>query len=567
MHKVLCLVLTAGLLCGCAAIPTNSDVHLGQTVTTDLTSQFIRVIARPPVAGMSPDVLLQGFLDACADSSDDFRIARQYLSSGVSTNWNPSTGIQVYDSTKMQITAVGRDFQISAPLDSAISSSGHRTVPPALSDVSAHFQVSKNENGEWRISQLPNGLLLTRGDVERGFRPVPVYFLNPTSELLVADTVLLPTSSPGAATILVKNLLSGAPSDLAGGVRNAFPLGTKLTYGSVPVSAGVAQVDLSVDVLAASKLSRQEMSAQLIWTLTSLPNVSSVQITVSGQQLTVPGVPALQTVANWEEFNPRPTDSGSRLHAVIGSQVVALSNGKPQVVAQIQSNVATSLSNAASSQSGKVFAGVLVDGKSLVANFQTPNSLTVVMTGEALSEPTFDSNDNILIADFGRGLRVISADGMQHSIPLDTNLIGSANDVRGLVVAPDGVRVALVFANGATDTLAVGSLIRTQDSLRIVDVHRVEYQLTRIRDVVWKDPLTLAVLGAQGAGGQQLYTVGIADGKIISTNAPIGAQSLAVDQKGTTVLGVVDATRASIMKIVFGQWTVVDQGASPFYAR
>ncbi len=566
MRKV--LVIAAGLvvLSGCANIPSTSEVHLGQTVAVDTTTQFIRVIARPPVDGMSPDAVLQSFLDACADSSNDFEIAREYLSSVTSADWNPSTGVQIYDASKMQITASGLDYQVNAPLDSVISSSGHRSVPPKPSEISEHFQVAKNENGQWRIDKLPNGLLLTRGDVERSFRSVPVYFLNPAGDRLVADTVLLPASTAGAATTLVKNLLSGASSELAGSVKSAFPIGTKLTYGSVPVNAGIAQVDLSSDVLAASKSARQSMSAQLVWTLTSLPNVSSVRLTVSGQQLAVPGVPAIQSVSNWQRFNPRTVSLESSLHVVLASRVVSIANGKSEVKARIPSDVATNLANASASQDGSIIAGTLTDGKTVVSNLLTPDSLTPVLTGEALSEPSFDSQNNILVADFGRGITVISADGSLHSVPVDANSVGSTTDVRSLYIAPDGVRVVLVFSNGATDILAIGALTQTQNSLRIDGVHRLEYRLTSVRDVGWQDPMTLQVLGSQLTGGQQIISLGVADGKVTTSNAPVGAQSLAIDVQGGTVLGVVDANKASIMRIVFGQWTSVERGSTPYFS-
>ena len=72
---VLGVVLVAS---GCAAsIPTSGPIEQGQLVGVDAEDQFIRVIARPPRAGMTPVELVQGFLEASASFDGNHAVARR----------------------------------------------------------------------------------------------------------------------------------------------------------------------------------------------------------------------------------------------------------------------------------------------------------------------------------------------------------------------------------------------------------------------------------------------------------------------------------------------------------
>ena len=59
------VALLALLLSGCSGIPTSSQVFYGEEISEDTSTQFVRVIARPPSNDMSPEEIVRGFLDAC----------------------------------------------------------------------------------------------------------------------------------------------------------------------------------------------------------------------------------------------------------------------------------------------------------------------------------------------------------------------------------------------------------------------------------------------------------------------------------------------------------------------
>ena len=85
-----CLVAVAALVAGCASIPTASTVRQGDEVLSGgQDDPFIRVLARPPVDGMSQRQIVAGFLEASASFDGDHEVARQYLAPEVREQLGP----------------------------------------------------------------------------------------------------------------------------------------------------------------------------------------------------------------------------------------------------------------------------------------------------------------------------------------------------------------------------------------------------------------------------------------------------------------------------------------------
>lgn len=193
-----CALLLAG--CGnlsttlTAQVPTSGPIQQGDKVTAGTNDQFIRVIARPPTPGMTPTQLIQGFLDASASFEDDHLVARQYLTKDASDTWDPSTVVRVFEGSGT-LTETGRLVSFSASQAATVSASGTYRVSEAGSTVLAGYDVVK-DGGEWRISGLPSGLVLSQPDAERTFRSLAVYFFNPAFTQLVPDPRLIPVYGP-----------------------------------------------------------------------------------------------------------------------------------------------------------------------------------------------------------------------------------------------------------------------------------------------------------------------------------------------------------------------------------
>ncbi|MEO6821719.1 MAG: LpqB family beta-propeller domain-containing protein, partial [Candidatus Nanopelagicales bacterium] len=392
------LAAAATVLAGCATIPTSGPIHVeGPAVAIDNQELIYRAIPQPPQSGMSPEALVQGFIAASSSAGDGYVVARQFLTPTAAASWNPLSQVQVYDNSGTQTqTRLNAPASVSVTVtgteDGVIGADGGFLVANAGKTFQVGYRLVRVGN-DWRIASLPDGLVLGTGDIEREFRTYNLYFFDPTFSVVTPDAVTVPVTGAGAATVLVNSLLSGPTSWLAPAVRTAFPVGTTLTLHSVPVVSGVAQVDLSSQVLEADDQSRQELSAQLVWTLHQLPNVTGVAITVGGQPLPIPGVVGpVQSVQSWQRYDPDAAGSTGDAYAAAATGLIQIgADGRFQRVAGGVGHGKPLLISPAVSLDGKTVAGITEDRRQLWTQLvagETPPLL--VGRGTDLSRASFD---------------------------------------------------------------------------------------------------------------------------------------------------------------------------------
>jgi len=523
------LLALALMLSGCAGIPKSSEVYFGEEISEDTSAQFVRVIARPPSAGMTPEEIVRGFLDACADPSENYGIARQYLEVASAGNWNPLTGIEIYEATTIEVAGDPPALTVSAGKLGTISDLGRYQSGDPGAQVSRTFELAQDASGQWRIANLSDGILLSSGDVDRSFRSFPIYFFNTELTSLVTDNVLVPVSNSGAATSLVRSLLDGPSPYLSPVATSAFPVGTTLTYGSVPITNGIAQVDLSNEILGADEVTRRALSAQLVWTLNVLPNVSAVQISVSGQPLALSNIGALQTIQDWQDLSALPNSQLQTLNVIRNEEIYS---------------VATDVEN---------------------LKYIAPASL-VFAQGNQISKPTWDSEGNIYFSDFGQGVREVTRDGSLRPVSVDASTLGTNDQVKQVLVSSDGVRVAVVLSNGIQDVVAVGAIFKTDSETRIIGLHRIERSITSVRDIVWSSPTSIAVIGSDETKSELVFDVSLLDGKTKLYSTPVGAQQISVDGTGKLYISAVDGTNQLVFQQSFGSWVQVASGIGGFFS-
>ena len=296
--RVLVLALVgAALLSGCAQIPTGGPVRSGRGVGYNEQDSYVRALPAPPRPGAPPAEIVKGFLEASASFEDGYAVARQLLTPSASQGWDPGAGITVYAADSFMALTLQRNDQVTFDAHSVASINGQGVYDPAPPQATVHatFTLAR-VGGQWRISNLPDGVYLTDIDVSRATCRW-TYFLDPTGQVLVPDPIFLPRTL-GMSTALVKRLLSGPSGWLRPAVTTAFQVGTAVA-GSVPVVNGVAEVDLTEAALSASPKNREALSAQLVWTLSQLGDVQAVRITVGGAPFSVSGAPAVQPIDSW----------------------------------------------------------------------------------------------------------------------------------------------------------------------------------------------------------------------------------------------------------------------------
>ncbi|MGB7964545.1 MAG: hypothetical protein WCF12_16505, partial [Propionicimonas sp.] len=88
-------LLLAGLLAGCATVPTAGMVRSHDAPDEQVNSS-VQVAPVPPAEGASEMLVVEGFLHAMGTDESGYQIAREYLTLAASSSWHPETGASVY---------------------------------------------------------------------------------------------------------------------------------------------------------------------------------------------------------------------------------------------------------------------------------------------------------------------------------------------------------------------------------------------------------------------------------------------------------------------------------------
>jgi hypothetical protein len=504
LRALVALVLLA-VLTACAAIPTSGPVRAGGDPGLDRADVAVPPIGVPPVLGAAPEDVVRGFLRASADFLGDHAVARLYLTGEARSQWQPSTGTSVYDRVNSPLTVVDDEagtVTVRGAQVATIDSEGSFRRTPEGTEVARAFRM-KIVDGEWRIASLDDGLLLSLVDVQESFRAVSLYFLSPTRNTLVPDTVLLP-ELPGLTTKLLGRLLRGPTAALRGAVGTAFPQGTSLEVASVPVRDGLATVRLDETALRANDDAREQMSAQIVWTLKQLgPEIQRIRITAGGEDLVISGVSAEQGRNSWLTYDPGGLTGSPSVYVVREGRVGRIIENEFEPVDGAAGSGQTALRTPAVSLDATRIAAVTVGGSTVLEGRLTADAaLRPTFTGGDFSRPSWDPLGNLWVVDRASGRLLVLPAGAE--VPAEVRLPKlPGGDLAAAAVSRDGARVAMVTGSGRDARLVVGALTGvdvlgsdgTQPAVEVVAAREVLPSVRAVRDVAWSTAQTLAVLG------------------------------------------------------------------------
>jgi hypothetical protein len=518
------VVAALAALAGCATIPTSGPVKAGGDLRLERADDGVSVIGEPPRRGATPTQIINGFLDSSADFQNDHEIARLYLTTAASQGWRPQAGTQVYDKTELSIEASSADaatYVLGAPAVGAIAGDGeYRRSPVDAPPVTRQFRLARVD-GQWRIADLDDGLLLSSSELADTYRQVSLYFLAPSGVTLVPDTVLIP-ELPGLSTKVVARLLRGPSTSLRGAVTTAFPEGTTLDVSSVPVTDGVATVQLDGTALKADDTTRQQMSAQLVWTLKQLAGVTAVRIRAGGEDLQVNSAGAVQQTTRWPTFDPDQISSNLSAYVELDGQVGRYLEGSFSRVPGAGGALKPRVRSPAVSFDNTRLAAVSDPGGDsvLVGQLQQGGSLTSRIGGSKLNDfgtPSWDREKGLWVVDRADGVLYYLANGgnnpqrVEVQLPDDVRL----QDVR---ISRDGARAALLVDSGGTTRLEIGAIRRAEtadttveggERLSVASVYEPLPGLDGVRDMAWADATHLEVLGSLDSAALRPYEVSV----------------------------------------------------------
>lgn len=575
-RAVVALVLVA-VVSACASIPTSGPVRAGGDPGLDRVDVAVPPIGVPPVRGAEPEDVVRGFLRASADFLGDHQVARLYLTGEARSSWQPSTGTSVYDRVNAQLSVVtGEDGTVTVrgAEVATIDAEGSFRRTPDGTEVARTFRM-KLVDGEWRIVGLEDGLLLSMVDVQESFRPVSLYFLSPSRNTLVPDTVVLP-ELPGLSTKLLGRLLRGPTAALRGAVGTAFPQGTSLEVASVPVRDGVATVSLDESALRANDDAREQMSAQIVWTLKQLgPEIQRIRITAGGEDLVISGVSVEQGRNSWQTYDPDGLNASSSVYVVRDGRVGRIIDSEFQPVDGGAGSGQQALRSPAVSLDETRVAAVAADGRAvLVGRLAADSPLRAALIGGDFSRPSWDPLGNLWVIDRVAGHLLVLPPGADAPSVVEIPKLPGGGPVVA-AVSRDGARIAMVTGSGRDARLVVGALTGvdvlgsegTAPAVAVVAVREVLPDLRAVRDVSWSSADSLTALGRRDDLPLRTLDMSV-DGFDVRDLEPlsdlVSVAAAPLDQLGSPlVVGTADG-RLELYTFSRG-WTNLGPGSDPAY--
>ena len=537
------IVLISLALVACGNIPKNSSIQEGSILGSVPEGSIVRVIASSPQEGMTPEEIVSGFLNASASSENDFKIAREYLIPELRSSWQPTQQIQVYEGQGRLNLTQSNTVVFTAPLNSVIDARSRITLSEPDSQLVQEFKLKKVDN-EWRINLDIKGLLISRADLNRSFTTFPLWFPDSSLKTLTPDVVVLPRSTTGNATRLMQLLLAGPGENLTGAVRSAFPVGTTLAINSVPVSNGLATVSLNETVLSAEPYLREVLSAQIVKTLSKIPEIRTVRINVGSSSLIVPNTPIRQSTTLWEKFSP---DSNREADAL------AIQNGK---ILRMDTEVTSTISDdyfnsgrwfaATANRDENILAAVTEDRtKFVVQNSSTATPRRVLIEGQGFRIPRSDIFDAIWVT----GLNQISV--VQNNRVVNVSIDGiEKQNVIDVIPSPDGVRALLIVNTAYGTELRIGTIVRDDQSIKIIYVRKLIRDGFSVTQATWQDSGIVLYLDNLSEPAS-IYSIDTFTGFSKSLYSQLGTRNLASVIKKPTYLTLEDG---SLLERVSGEW-------------
>ena len=566
----LSVAASVALLAGCTAIPTSGKVHAGAPNGFDQGDSQVHVPAQPPVAGETPDQIVDGFRQASADAAD-LSVARAYLSDA---NWQPDQGVRVIDEPVAPSFSATGDHANVHFVDKWVGTiKPDGTYQPQKDGTTLDYTYELSRaKGEWRIVNPPNYSTSTVSGVDDFYDQNYLYFLSPRSQLLVPVRVFLP-SVRDKATELVSQLLQGPPKWLAdAGVTSAIPDDTTLVEAVSEDNDRVVTVNLSAEFAGVSAAGRDAASAQLVYTLQHFGG-GEFNIEAAGQP--IPAGP--QSAKKLSAYDPDALKVDSFYYVGLGGRTFA-SNGFP---------VTGDAGSGAIKFATPVVAPRLADtpGTELIAGVQKGTSsqtlyvgpLTApksVAYGVSFTTPSWDAFGNVWTVRQSAAssqqevmVSAVTHTGATKFLSVANPQLAASDLIESLKVSRDGTRVAVIARSAASGPqLLVGHVVNTDSGESIEGFYPVAPSLAPVPDgVVWASSTTLDVLAtAAGATSPRVWTLDV-DGweQTPVTTAPLSAVvAIAAAPNQPLVI----ATKAGDIEVYRNDdWKIVGSGGSPSY--
>lgn len=499
--------LAAALLSACAGVPDSSAPEVVQTVGG---AQPVQQPAVTPEPGADPREIVAGFLANNAANDEHHSAARAFLTPEEKNRWsdvsqttildNPQIGTFENNTITVQGHTVGTLDQngvytpnLQGDGNGAGVSSSALTIAVGLKQV----------NGQWRIDQVPNGLVISASQFSQYYTQRVIYFYDQSEQHLLPVPRYSALADP---TLLASWLMTQMVTQ---------PLGTALP--SIPNPAQI-KVNLgallTVDIPGSSQLdaaTRNRMAAQVALTLDQASHAVQMEITDGSKPVQIPsigsarfsagqfagllnpinGTPTLYYINRGGVYDqtrkPLPGKIGDGSYALTSVALAVMSTSSPLLVAGTTG--APDNARLLIGQVGGAMHGTSVRGK--------------------LSRPAWVPGMPEVWIGAGQQLYRVGTDGKATPVPIAAGSGTVSGQILAIRFSPEASRVAMVIAApGGTAQIWIGTVVRAADSVRVSGLYAISPLGIQVADVAWNDPLRLFAIGRdRSSGASNVYEV------------------------------------------------------------
>ncbi len=542
------------LLPACIQMPSAGPVREVDSDSVAPSTPGIYFDPKPPQAGESATEIVTHFLEAMKATPIKTSVARQFLTPDAQRRWAPDSAVITYGELG---DPVGDQFEVVLPMTGLEKYDARGAWQRSRTRKTMRFGLTTDQ-GEWRIDQLPDALIVPESWFEDQYRRVSLYFFDPTLRILVPEPAFVPEGDQQASS-LVRGLLNDPTPDPRL-IRTFLPPGFTSQLGSVPLtSAGVAEVTLVGDREVLDENTIQRIVTQLVWTMRQDTRIRAVRLSIGEQQLSLPGGVTQIALDVGSEFDPNGAQSTGDLFGLVGGKLVRgsidslLATDGPLGVERL------GVRSIGVNLRGDRVAGVSGDGTAvLVAPTDGEGSAVQVVSGARdLLPPAWDYADRLWLADRARGAGRISVVNGESRRALVVPGI-SGRDVRHLLVSRDGSRLVAVVRTLNGDRVVASRILHDDAGgvLRATQARVLDFGLDNttgvIRDIAWRSPTAISVLTDITDDLSEVATISVdgAPGELATEGASRlrgGTRELVSSPvEGAEVFGLGDASAADL---------------------
>ena len=512
-RRLMPLALAACLaLAGCTSLPTSSAPAPFDVSAKD--GSGIQFSAEGPSADADAATLVNDFLLACAAGpQDDYATARLFLSAASARSWQPETEILVYDTdtapsvTAGSETATQVDVTVAVLGVASVDASGVLTRV-AASTVSRTFTLVREE-GQWRINNPENMVLMSRASFTASFSLANLYFPTAEGGDLVADPRWYP--SRRLASHLLAGLVEGPRQSLAPVTANAIPPGTTVPSQGLDVADGVARVELNA-VMPSSESARTTLAWELVRTLTQVADVLRVNASLSGDVLDMQAIPVPPTYS---------------LDTLVGA-----GPGGVGLVSSSSVTELTAVTDASNPTVSPVDSSLVAWGGTDGVYAQRGGTTVAFLPGHAPLGPSVDRFGWVWGPATASSVGVGGGVDGAFSVSVESE---SAGQIRAVRISPDGTRALVLRGSDASAWVGVVERGASGRPLAIRSLEEIPLEHGSVVDASWTTSTGLALVVRPTGEDDQLVTMPLG-GLPSNVSLPIRVTSMSAGGSSSAVV-------------------------------